>query len=80
MIELANPQRWGPGTGPMEWMMGGFFFLLFWGALIAFGIWAVRRFSERRPSDEAMRTLRERYARGEIDSEEFDRRRKALEV
>lgn len=66
-------------VGPwMMWTMwlGG---LLFWGALIAFGVWAVRRFTEGRGSGDARRILSERFARGEIDEEEFARRRRALE-
>lgn len=69
----------GTFMGPwMMWMMflGG---LLFWVALIAFGVWAVRRFTEGRGSGEARRILDERFARGEIDEEEFARRRRTLQ-
>lgn len=57
---------------------GGFWplMLLLWGALIGFGVWAVRRFTEV-PSD-AERILAERFARGEIDADEFERLRSAL--
>jgi putative membrane protein len=68
----------GTFMGPwMLWMwLGG---LIFWGSLIAFGVWAVRRFTEGRGSGQARRILDERFARGEIDEEEFARRRRALE-
>ncbi|MGH2653341.1 MAG: SHOCT domain-containing protein [Actinomycetota bacterium] len=70
----------------MDWMMGpGMWFamwifpLLFFGVLIAFGVWAVRRFTERGPRSSARQILEERFARGEIDTEEFERRVRALE-
>jgi putative membrane protein len=49
------------------------------GALVALGIWAVRRFSEPRADSSARRILEERFARGEIDADEFRSRVEALE-
>ena len=49
------------------------------GALVALGIWAVRRFSEPRGDSSARRILEERFARGEIDLDEFRNRLAALE-
>lgn len=60
--------------------------LLFWGSIIALIVWAVRRGAadqgnprstgdNRRPID----YLKERYARGEIDREEYERIRRHLE-
>lgn len=49
------------------------------GALIALGVWAVRRFSEPRGSSGARRVLEERFARGEIDADEFRSRLATLE-
>ncbi len=49
------------------------------GALVALGIWAVRRFSEPRGDAGARRILEERFARGEIDADEFRSRLAALE-
>jgi putative membrane protein len=66
------------------WGLGGFFLMLvfmvlFWGAVIALVVWAIRQFRPARPEgDPAMRILEERFARGEIDAEEFTRRRDAL--
>jgi len=53
--------------------------VLILGALVVLGIWAVRRFSEPRGDASARRILEERFARGEIDAEEFRSRLAALE-
>jgi len=60
----------------MSWWMW-FPGLLVIGALIAFGVWAVGRFT--RQIGGPRRILEERMARGEIDVEEFERRRATLE-
>lgn len=63
-----------------SWMF--FSMLLFWGGLIALIIWAVRTTSDRAPAQRpgrALDILQERYARGEIDHDEFDQRRRSLE-
>jgi putative membrane protein len=54
------------------------FVVLFWGGLIALAIWAVRRFTRTDPADSAMKILHERFARGEIDQQEFEQRKAAL--
>ena len=66
------------GMWPMMWGMwiGG---LLFWGALLGFGVWAIRRFTDRPRATDARRILEERFARGEIDAEEFERRARVLQ-
>jgi putative membrane protein len=56
------------------WIVG----LLFWGSLLAFGVWAVLRFTRRDSGHGARRVLEERFARGEIDAEEFHRRLQVL--
>lgn len=71
--------------GGMDGMMGGgfgmFFGILFWAVIIALIVWAFARLvqgqrgggrSEER-SDSAEETLRGRFARGEIDAEEYER-------
>lgn len=68
--------------GGMNGMMGGsgLFGIFFWIALIALAVWAVRRILRSRNDDETPRfqrdpaeqTLRERYARGEIDVREYE--------
>lgn len=84
---LADQQGgWSDGYGHM--MGGGFgalgalMMLLFWGVIIAGAVLAVRWLMERdgkthRP--DALDILKERLARGEIDAEEYQARRKALE-
>ncbi len=63
-------------SGWMWWGIG--VMVVFWGAAIAFGVWAVRR-SAGRPRSSALRILEERFAKGEIDAEEFERQRALLE-
>lgn len=63
--------------------MGGFgiFGMLLWIAVIALAVWAVVRLIRGRTdgersqerTDPAEETLRQRYARGEIDAEEYER-------
>ena len=68
------------GSGSTGWMilmvLGT---VAFWGALIWFGVWAVRRFTDRPRRGNGYRTLEERFARGEIDAEEYESRRRVLE-
>ncbi|HZR04132.1 MAG TPA: SHOCT domain-containing protein [Burkholderiales bacterium] len=70
---------WGPG---FEWI----FMILFWGLAII-GIAAIARwFLERRswrpqPCERtALDILQERYARGEIDREEYEQKRHNLQL
>jgi len=60
----------------MSWWMW-FPGLLVLVALIVFGAWAVSRSAPR--TGGPVRILEERHARGEIDAEEFERRRTTLE-
>lgn len=64
------------------WWMG-LTMILFWAGVIAVAIWAVRAADRRSSGDpsgrRALEVLEERYARGEIDDEEFERRRAMLE-
>ncbi len=67
----------------MMWGYGGFGFLwmaLFWIGIALLVTWAVRRGDEdRAPARRrALDVLEERFARGEIDAEEFEARRRAL--
>ncbi|HHI93396.1 MAG TPA: SHOCT domain-containing protein [Gammaproteobacteria bacterium] len=74
-------------TEYLGWSMGfgGLFMILFWG-LIIFGIVAVVRWltgngkNTGLPEQKtALDILKERYARGEIDEQEFQRKRRDLE-
>lgn len=71
--------------GAAEWVAMSLMMLLFWGLLIGLVVWAVRSFragSERgQPQNgdgRAEEILAERFARGEIDEIEFQRRRGLL--
>ncbi|HWP58468.1 MAG TPA: SHOCT domain-containing protein [Candidatus Acidoferrales bacterium] len=70
-----HPMWWGWGLG-MFFMM-----LLFWGLVIVglvLGIrWLISQGKESR-SDSALEILRRRYARGEIDKEEFETKKRDL--
>lgn len=64
------------------WLLGMGLMLLFWVAVIVLVIWAVRRLfpSEAAPKrDQALETLRQRYATGQIDADAYERARAELE-
>ncbi len=79
--------EWNWGMHPMWWMWGAWgigmtlFMLLFWGLVITgivLGIrWLVSQGKEVR-SDSALEILRHRYARGEINKDEFEAKRRDL--
>jgi putative membrane protein len=82
--------QWGWGWGIGGFLMMLIVMALFWGGVIALVVWAIRQFRPAGPGggsgggsgggggDPAMRVLEERYARGEIDEDEFRRRREVL--
>lgn len=86
-LTLAQERPYGWDMHPMGWMGGVwgigmmFMMLLFWVLIIAaivFGVrWLMSEGKERR-SDSALEILRQRYARGEINKEEFEAKRKDL--
>ena len=86
----AQDRPWdGWGMHPMwgTWGVWGIWMMIvmfvFWALLIAGLVLGIRWFvTEHRPSmpDRALAVLRERYARGEIDKEEFEARRRDLEA
>ncbi len=66
---------------PSSWMFGGGLMSIVWIALIVLGVaLAIHLF--RRPggtgSTSALDILKERYARGEIERDEFDRKKREL--
>ena len=77
----------GIGFGFAGWI-GPIVMIVVWVAVIVLVIWAISALlsSSRRPppqareprEDSALRILRERYARGEIDTEQFEQARRAL--
>ncbi len=70
------------GMGWGGWVVMGIFMVLFWGAIIALVVWGIKKLTERGPEaggrKEPLDIARERYARGEITKEEFDRIKKDL--
>lgn len=92
LISLASPalaapaENWRDGFGHMwgggHWILGGLMMVVFWGLIIGLIVLAVRGFSSRSetaPQLNPLDILRERYARGEIDEDEYERRKAKLE-
>ncbi|MHB8104579.1 MAG: SHOCT domain-containing protein [Dehalococcoidales bacterium] len=73
---------WYMHEGMGWWMVfGGILMLLFWGGLIAFAIWGIRRLTRHNASGSINNPLdiaRERYARGEITKAQFEQIKKDL--
>lgn len=64
------------GMGP--W--GGLMMIAFWAIVLALIIWAVRSSApEQRDQSSPIRILDKRFARGDIDGEEYEERRRILE-
>jgi len=74
-----SKMMWGYYDGwTWLWMAG--MMLLFWGGVIALAIWVIRAFSRPgQTGDQALETLRQRLAAGEISQEDFDRTKKVLQ-
>lgn len=72
---------YGDGVGWVGWIMMTLVMIIFWGSLILGG---VALFSGRRRSGSSdlgadpQRLLDERFARGDIDAEDYERRRGLL--
>jgi putative membrane protein len=68
---------WGYGG------MGMIFMVLFWLGAIALVVWGIRSTGDTRvrrdTSNRAIEILEQRYAKGEIDTDEFQQRRAELE-
>ena len=73
---------YGGGWGHM--ISGAFMMVLFWGGLILLSVLGLRWFSDHRNQEHGRQTgssleiLKERFARGEIDSAEYEERRRIL--
>ncbi len=79
---------WGDMAG-MGWGMASGFFgslhVVLWWVLLILGIAVLAKWllagsarGEAKPGDRALEVLRERYARGEIDKDEFEKRKRDL--
>jgi putative membrane protein len=79
---LWNDSGWGLGA----WLLMSLMMIVFWGGLIALAVWLVRSLrTDNNPTQAAPspfaradEVLAERFARGEIDEDEFTRRRALL--
>ncbi len=77
--------EWGWGMHPMMWGAWGFgmmfMMVLFWGLIIVGVViairWLVGQGKDTR-TDSALEILRQRYARGEINKEEFEAKKKDI--
>jgi putative membrane protein len=84
LLTAQAPYEWGWRMHPMwSWSWGLVFIafvLLVCGAILFAGMTGMHWFDgdRKRPSDSAMDILRQRFARGEIDKDEFDAKKKAL--
>ncbi|MFI5399494.1 MAG: SHOCT domain-containing protein [SAR324 cluster bacterium] len=70
--------NYGPGWGPMMWGFGWLFPFLFVIVIVFFMFRMGRRMRHRTGGDRALEILRERYARGEIQKQDFDRMKQDL--
>jgi putative membrane protein len=86
---VAQDRGWEWGMHPMPWMWGAWGIgmmlgmLAFWAVIIAGFVIGIRWLAgsgRARGQDVALQILRERYARGEIDREEFTARRRDLQA
>lgn len=88
MIRVVPMMWWSDGGWGFGWLLMSVTMVVFWGGLIAVAVWAVRSFSPERPRSSAagpspatgyaVEVLAERFARGEIEEEEYARRRAVL--
>jgi putative membrane protein len=82
MVQMMWWNHGGWDTG--DWFAMSLMMVLFWGGLIALVVWIVRslRTDQRNgappTTPHADDVLAERFARGEIDDDEFTRRRELL--
>lgn len=84
MWDRGDWGSWGAGG----WLAMSLMMLVFWGLLALLAVWLVRTLRDRPPragGDElhsptarADEVLAERFARGEIDADEYTRRREVL--
>jgi len=74
---------WGGGGWGWGWGFGGIFMILFW-ALIILGVaalvkWLAAGGGGERGASRPLDILKERYARGEINREQYEQMRRDLE-
>ena len=79
MYGFGNYGEWGAGS-MMGWFGGGIMMIVFWVLFIALIVWLVREFGGKssKSSSNALDILKERYAKGEINKEEFELKKKDI--
>lgn len=84
MFGLMNQMMGGWGGGA-SWWLSGLLNLILLGALVVGVVWAIERLRGQRGQEvgsarfeSALDILKKRYARGEIDKEEFETKRRDL--
>jgi len=70
---------WYYGGGGWGWLWMALMILVFWGALIAVAVWAIRSGLGSRRESDAMNVLRHRLAAGEISQEDFEKTKRVLQ-
>jgi len=73
---------WYMHDGMGWWMVfGGFWMFIFWGGLIALIVWGITKLTRGGssiPKHDPLDVAKERYAKGEISSKEFEQLKKDL--
>lgn len=80
MYGYTNYGGWDYGN-MMGWAGGGIMMIVFWALFIILIVWIVREVSGKHShlnSSTALDILKERYAKGEINKEEFETKKKDL--
>lgn len=73
--------NWGSSVGAGPWFIGWLFPLLFWGGIFYLFFLLIKQIFSRgqsNESDAALEIVRQRYASGEIDQQEFNARKSIL--
>ena len=84
MMPMMGPWMagsWGAGANPWWMLLGPLFGLLVIGGLALIVVWALRHGEaggDTRGDERALAILKERYARGELSHEEYERMRGVL--
>lgn len=85
LLPFLQQHMWGGDWGWGGWLAMSLMMVLFWGGVLVVGIWALRGGAGHhhhddpdRRSGSALDIARERYARGEINEEEFQRIKRGL--